>query len=90
MEAGREGLEPLLRLIAFISVNLAVLNLLPIPILDGGHIVMQIAEAVRGRPFGLRTREWILRFGLALIALLIITVMYNDIRALLGSFLGRL
>ncbi|HEX6251337.1 MAG TPA: RIP metalloprotease RseP [Gemmatimonadaceae bacterium] len=90
VEAGREGLEPLLRLIAFISVNLAVLNLLPIPILDGGHIVMQIAEAVRGRPFGVRTREWILRFGLALIALLIITVMYNDIRALLGSFLGRL
>ena len=90
VEAGRAGLEPLLRLIAFISVNLAVLNLLPIPILDGGHIVMQIAEAVRGRPFGVQTREWILRFGLALIALLIITVMYNDIRALVGAFLGRL
>jgi regulator of sigma E protease len=90
VEAGRAGLEPLLTLIAFISINLAVLNLLPIPILDGGHIVMQIAEAIRGRPFGPRTREWILRFGLALILLLILTVMYNDIRALLGSFLrGR-
>ncbi|HUF65055.1 MAG TPA: RIP metalloprotease RseP [Gemmatimonadaceae bacterium] len=89
VEAGRAGLEPLLRLIAFISVNLAVLNLLPIPILDGGQIVMQVAEKIRGRPFGLRTREWILRFGLALIALLIITVMYNDIRALVAPFLGR-
>jgi regulator of sigma E protease len=90
VEAGRAGLEPLLRLIAFISVNLAVLNLLPIPILDGGHIVMQIAEGVRGRPFGPQTREWILRFGLAFIGLLIITVMYNDIRALVATFLGRL
>ncbi|CAN5270653.1 hypothetical protein BH23GEM2_BH23GEM2_15140 [soil metagenome] len=90
VEAGRAGLEPLLRLIAFISVNLAVLNLLPIPILDGGQIVMQVTEAVRGRPFGPQTREWILRFGLALIALLIITVMYNDIRALVATFLGRL
>ncbi len=89
VEAGRAGLEPLLRLIAFISVNLAVLNLLPIPILDGGQIVMQVAEAIRGRPFGPRTREWILRFGLALIALLIITVMYNDIRALVATFVGR-
>jgi regulator of sigma E protease len=89
VEAGRAGLEPLLRLIAFISVNLAVLNLLPIPILDGGQIVMQVAEAIRGRPFGPQTREWILRFGLALIALLIITVMYNDIRALVATFVGR-
>lgn len=90
VEAGRAGLEPLLTLLAFISINLAVLNLLPIPILDGGHIVMQIVEAARGKPFSMRTREWILRFGLALIALLIITVMYNDIRALLESLLrGR-
>jgi regulator of sigma E protease len=89
VEAGRAGLESLLRLIAFISVNLAVLNLLPIPILDGGQIVLQVAEAARGRPFGPRTREWILRFGLAMIALLIITVMYNDIRALVATFVER-
>jgi regulator of sigma E protease len=86
VEAGRAGFESLLTLIAFISINLAVLNLLPIPILDGGHIVMQLVEAARGKPFGERTREWIMRFGLALLALLIITVMYNDVRALLTSF----
>jgi regulator of sigma E protease len=88
VEAGRAGLESLLALIAFISINLAVLNLLPIPILDGGQIVIQVAESIRGRPFSPRAREWTLRFGLALIALLIITVMYNDIRAILTSWLG--
>jgi regulator of sigma E protease len=86
VEAGRAGFESLLTLIAFISINLAVLNLLPIPVLDGGHIVLQLVEAARGKPFGERTREWIMRFGLAFIALLILTVMYNDIRALLTSF----
>jgi regulator of sigma E protease len=85
VEAGRAGIEPLLALIAFISINLAVLNLLPIPILDGGNILIMVVEAVKGKPLTARTREWILRAGLALIALLIITVMYNDIARLIGS-----
>jgi regulator of sigma E protease len=77
--AARGGLEPLLHLIAFLSVNLAVLNLLPIPVLDGGQVLINVLEAAKGSAFSARTREYILRAGLAAIALLFVTVMWNDI-----------
>jgi len=89
VEAGRAGFEPLLALIAFISINLAVLNLLPIPVLDGGNILIMLVEAVKGKPLTARTREWVLRAGLALILLLIITVMYNDLARLGRSIFER-
>jgi regulator of sigma E protease len=57
-----------------------VLNLLPIPILDGGQILLNVIESAKGSPFSLKTREYILRFGLAAIALLFIVVMFNDTR----------
>ena len=60
-------------------MNIAVLNLLPIPVLDGGQVLMNVAEAVKGSRFSMRTREYILRAGLAAIALLFVTVMWNDI-----------
>jgi regulator of sigma E protease len=72
------------RLIAFISVNLAVLNLLPIPIMDGGQMLIVIAERVKGSPFSLRTREFIARVGVFAIGLLFVLVMFNDIKRLLG------
>ncbi len=78
VEAARSGLEQLLTLLALLSINVAVFNLLPIPILDGGAIVMTIVESVKGRPFSLRTREYILRAGLVAIALLFMLVMFND------------
>ena len=81
VEAARGGLEDLLFLIALLSVNVAVLNLLPIPILDGGQILINVLEAAKGKPFSLRTREYILRFGLIAIALLFVVVMYNDTRS---------
>ncbi|HZS60428.1 MAG TPA: site-2 protease family protein, partial [Gemmatimonadaceae bacterium] len=61
-----------------ISVNLAVLNLLPIPILDGGQIVVNVLESLRGHPFSLHTREMVLRTGLLAIAFILVLVMYND------------
>lgn len=78
--AARRGVQGLLELLAFISVNLAVMNLLPIPILDGGQIIMNIVESARGRAFSLRTREYILRVGLVAIGLLFVLVMFNDIK----------
>ena len=78
-EAARSGFERLLQLTAFLSINLAVLNLLPIPILDGGQIVLNIVEAARGAAFSSRTREYILRFGLLIILLIFSLAMYNDI-----------
>jgi regulator of sigma E protease len=78
VEAARSGIEQLLTLLAFLSINVAVFNLLPIPILDGGAIVMTILESVKGGPFSMRTREYVLRAGLIAIALLFVLVMYND------------
>jgi len=85
VQAARLGFEPFLRLIAFLSVNIAVLNLLPIPVLDGGQVVINLLEAAKGSAFSLRTREYILRAGLAAVALLFVTVMWNDLARLAGD-----
>jgi regulator of sigma E protease len=84
--AARNGIETLLYLIALLSINVAVLNLLPIPILDGGQIVMNVIETAKGSPFSARTRERMLQVGLVLIAVLFAIVMFNDTRAWLGRF----
>lgn len=73
------GLDYLLRFAAIINVNLAIFNLLPIPILDGGHLLFFTIEAILGRPPSLRARELALRFGFFVILTLIVFVMYNDI-----------
>ncbi|MEP6622014.1 MAG: RIP metalloprotease RseP [bacterium] len=77
--AAQSGLESLLLLIAILSVNVAVLNLLPIPILDGGQILINVAESVKGSPFSSRTREYILRFGLVAILLIFAMSTFNDV-----------
>lgn len=81
--AARSGLENLFYLIALLSVNVGILNLLPIPILDGGQVMINVLESARGRAFSMRTREYILRGGLLFILLLFVLVMFNDTRALL-------
>ena len=77
--AARDGIGTLLGFLALISINLAVLNLLPIPVLDGGQIVLQVAESVKGRPFSARTRQAILGTGVVLVLLLMLVASYNDI-----------
>ena len=86
VEAARSGLESLWSLIAFLSINVAVLNLLPIPILDGGQILIHVAEGIKGSAFSARTREYIMRVGLVAIAMLFALVMFNDVKGLLGIF----
>ena len=88
VEAARTGGSQLFQLLAFVSINLAVMNLLPIPILDGGQILLNVAESVKGRPFSLRTRERIMQAGLLAILLLFVVVMYNDVRRFAGSVVG--
>ena len=85
VQAARLGFEPFLRLIAFLSVNIAVLNLLPIPVLDGGQVLINLLEAAKGSAFSLRTRQYILRAGVAAVALLFVTVMWNDLARLAGD-----
>lgn len=78
-EAAKVGFDMLLVFLAQISVNLAVFNLLPIPILDGGQIVLNVAEAARGRAFSDRTRQVIAYVGLATIAILVVFALVNDV-----------
>ena len=87
VQAAKLGFEALLGLVALLSVNIAVLNLLPIPVLDGGQVVINVLEAIKGRAFSARARERILRVGLAAVALLFVTVMWNDLSRLVGDLL---
>jgi regulator of sigma E protease len=81
-EAGRqakEGLGSLALFTAIISVNLAVLNLLPVPMLDGGHLLFFLIEAVLGRPLSLKKREAAQQLGFVLLLLLMVYALYNDL-----------
>jgi regulator of sigma E protease len=89
VEAARGGFQNLLFLLALISINLAVFNLLPIPILDGGQILVNLLEAAKGSAFSTRTREYILRAGLFAVLLLFALVTYNDLRRLFVSIIQR-
>lgn len=84
--AAKTGFEPLMTLIAFLSINLAVLNLLPVPILDGGQILLTLGEAVRGKPLRVKTRENFMKVGVAFILVLFSVVMFNDIKSLVLKF----
>lgn len=83
-EAARFGLEAFLRFMALISINLAVLNLLPIPVLDGGHLVFLAIEALRGRPVSPRQRLRWTQVGMAFVLLLMLLAFANDLARLLG------
>ena len=72
-------LVPLLGLMASISLNLGLLNLLPIPVLDGGHILILLLEGLTRRDFSVRVKERMLLAGFVLLMLLMVTVIYNDL-----------
>jgi regulator of sigma E protease len=81
-EAGRqakEGVASLALFTAIISVNLALLNLLPVPMLDGGHLFFFVIEAIMGRPLSLRKREAAQQLGFVLLMLLMVYALYNDL-----------
>ncbi len=82
-QQAQEGLLNLIYFIAVISVNLAVLNLLPVPILDGGHILFFTLEAVLGKPLGIKKVEMAQKVGMFLLLLLMVFVFYNDIMRLI-------
>jgi regulator of sigma E protease len=81
-EAGRQakdGVASLALFTAIISVNLAVLNLLPVPMLDGGHLLFFVIEAILGRPLSLRKREVAQQVGFVLLMMLMVYALYNDL-----------
>jgi len=68
---------------AIISISLGVFNLIPVPILDGGHIVFAVVESMRGRPLSHKVQQTALKVGLSLILLLMVFALYNDIARVL-------
>jgi regulator of sigma E protease len=78
-ESAESGFVPLLGLMASISLNLGLVNLLPIPILDGGHILILLLEGLSRRDFSVRMKERMLLAGFVLLMLLMVTVIYNDL-----------
>jgi regulator of sigma E protease len=73
------GLASLVSFIAVLSVNLGLINLFPIPVLDGGHLLFYLVEAIRGRPIPPRAQEYGFRAGLALLACLFVFATWNDL-----------
>jgi regulator of sigma E protease len=78
-ESAQQGLVPLFALMASISLNLGLLNLLPIPVLDGGHIFIMALEGLARRDFSLRVKEKMFLAGFAVLLMLMVTVIYNDL-----------
>jgi regulator of sigma E protease len=78
-EVARIGLLPFISLLALVSISIGALNLLPIPILDGGQIVFQVAELLKGRPVSERAQVIAQQVGIALLILLTMLAFYNDI-----------
>jgi regulator of sigma E protease len=85
-QAAQTDLASIISVLAFLSIQLGILNLLPIPILDGGHLIFNLYELVFRRPLSLRSREIAQQIGLVLIILLMFLAFYNDIvRIFLGE-----
>jgi len=78
-EVARGGVFALINFMAVLSINLGLINLFPIPVLDGGHLLFYAAEAIRGRPLGQRAQEFGFRIGLALVLTLMVFVTLNDL-----------
>jgi regulator of sigma E protease len=78
-EVAQYGWSAIVPFMAVLSINLGLINLFPIPVLDGGHLLFYAAEALRGRPLGQRAQEYGFRFGLALVLTLMVFATWNDL-----------
>ncbi|MEJ2700065.1 MAG: site-2 protease family protein, partial [Desulfuromonadales bacterium] len=81
-QAAQTDLASIFSVLAFLSIQLGILNLFPIPILDGGHLFFNLFELIFRRPLSLRTREIAQQVGLILILMLMVLAFYNDIARL--------
>jgi regulator of sigma E protease len=82
-EAAREGASAFVFLMAGVSLNLAIFNLLPIPILDGGQLLLLLVEMIMRRDLDLRLREMVVRVGFVFLMVVVVFVIYNDISKIL-------
>ncbi len=84
-QAAQTNLAAVLSVLAFISIQLGILNLLPIPILDGGHILFYSLELIFRKPLSVRAREILQQIGLALLLMLMVLAFYNDLSRIFWS-----
>jgi regulator of sigma E protease len=84
-QSARLGLGAYVAFLALISISLGVLNLLPIPLLDGGHLLYYVVEVVKGSPVSERVMELGQRFGLTVLLFLMVFALYNDINRQLAG-----
>lgn len=84
-QAAAQGVASLLNVVALLSVSLGVLNLLPVPLLDGGHLLYYFAEFLTGRPVSERVQEIGQKIGMGLLALLMFFALYNDLQRLFAG-----
>lgn len=84
-QATEKGIATVIWLMAMLSANLGLINLFPIPVLDGGHLMYYAAEAVRGRPMAEKVQEWGYRVGFSLIMMLMAVTLFNDIKQIFFS-----
>jgi len=85
-----QGLLTYLSFLALLSVNLAVLNLLPIPVLDGGHLTFLTLEAIMRRPLSIRQRELSQQIGLAIMLCVMVLVTFNDLNQMVFHHITKL
>jgi regulator of sigma E protease len=82
-EAAREGPTSFISLMAMVSLNLAIFNLLPVPILDGGVIVLLLIEMLMRRDLSLAVKDAVFKVGFVFLMMLVVFVLYNDITKVL-------
>jgi regulator of sigma E protease len=90
-QAAQIGVTSVIQFMAVLSISLGLINLFPIPILDGGHLLFYAYEAVRGKPLGERAQEYSFRIGLAFVVGLMLLATWNDLIQLeVFDYVGRL
>jgi regulator of sigma E protease len=87
-ESAEEGFLSLLGLMAMLSINLGIINLMPVPVLDGGHILIMALEGIARRDFSMQVKEKMLLAGFVVLMMLMVTVIYNDLTRI--SWIERL
>ena len=87
-DAASVGLLQFVSVVAFLSISIGLINLFPIPMLDGGHLVYYGLEALRGKPLGPGAQEWGFRIGFSLVIALMVVGTWNDVVRLITMALG--
>ena len=88
-KAASQGIYDLVQIVALLSVSIGLINLFPVPMLDGGHLLYYAIEAARGRPLGASAQEWGFKVGFALVLALLLFAFWNDLARYFPGLMSR-